>query len=45
MAEEVRIDLKSTADTSGVDKMGAAVGGVSETAGKAATGLAGSAKA
>lgn len=45
MAEEVRIDLKSSADTSGIDKMGAAVGGVSETAGKAATGLAGSAKA
>ena len=36
MAEEVRIDLKSSADTSGIDKMGAAVGGISGAAQKAA---------
>lgn len=39
MAEDVRINLTSSADTSGIDKMGAAVGGLSGGAAKAAAGL------
>ncbi|OQC18854.1 MAG: hypothetical protein BWX69_03188 [Planctomycetes bacterium ADurb.Bin069] len=43
--EEVRINLTSSADTSGVDKMGAAVGGIAGDSRKAAAGLGDSAKA
>lgn len=39
MAEDVRINLTSSADTAGIDKMGAAVGGLSGGAAKAAAGL------
>ena len=44
MAEEVRINLTSSADTSGIDKMGAAVGGISGGAEKAAAGLGAASK-
>lgn len=44
MAEEVRINLTSSADTSGIDKMGAAVGGVTGSAEKAAAGLGAASK-
>lgn len=37
--EDVRINLTSSADTAGIDKMGAAVGGLSGGAAKAAAGL------
>ncbi|HQF40666.1 MAG TPA: hypothetical protein PK322_16240, partial [Opitutaceae bacterium] len=42
--EEVKVHLSSSADTSGVDKMGAAVGGISGGAEKAALGLGSASK-
>ncbi len=45
MAEEIRIDLKSSADTAGIDKMGAAVGGIAGTSKQAAAGLDATSKA